>query len=323
VHASHGQLRGARDGTGAAAPVSRNSGYDYALRLGPEAGEGSLVEFLARRYRHSSRAAWAASIDAGRVLLDGAPTTSEARPRPGQLLVWRRPPWPEPELPNALRVLFEDGDLLAIDKPAGLPTLPGAGFLTATLLHAVRRLAPEAAPLHRLGRWTSGVVLFARSRESRAHLGRQWAAREVVKRYRALASGSPSRDAFRVEAPIGPVPHPLLGTVHAAFPAGRPSTSDVVVLERRIDSFLCDVSIATGRPHQIRIHLAAAGHPLVGDPLFLAGGGVAADSRAVPGDPGYLLHAAELSFRHPRDGRTVTIASGPPQDLETAGLVPA
>jgi 23S rRNA pseudouridine1911/1915/1917 synthase len=303
--------------------VLTNAGYDYALRLGPDVGEISLLAFLTRRYRHSSRAAWAARIAEGQVLVDGAPAASESRLRPGQLLVWRRPPWGEPEVPDALGVLFDDGDLLAVDKPAGLPTLPGAGFFEGTLLRAVRRLAPEAAPLHRLGRWTSGVVLFARSREARAHLGRQWAAREIAKRYRALASGRPPRDAFRIEAPIGPVPHPLLGTVHAASPEGRPSTTEVVVLERRADSFLCDVRIATGRPHQIRIHLAAAGHPLVNDPLFLAGGCVAADSRAVPGDPGYLLHAAELAFRHPRDGRAVTIASSPPQDLETARLVPA
>lgn len=112
--------------------------------------------------------------------------------------------------------------------------------------------------------------------------------------------------------PIGPVPHPLLGSLYAASLQGKPALSHVRVLERRADSFLCDVRIATGRSHQIRIHLAAAGHPLVGDTLYGPGGLPAPDSRALPGDPGYLLHAAELSFRHPGTGCEVVLECEPP-----------
>jgi 23S rRNA pseudouridine1911/1915/1917 synthase len=99
-----------------------------------------------------------------------------------------------------------------------------------------------------------------------------------------------------VEAPIGPVPHALLGSVHAAHPEGRPSSSEFRIVERRATDTLADVVIATGRPHQIRIHAAAAGHPLAGDPLYVAGGRPADGCRALPGDPGYLLHAAEVRF---------------------------
>jgi len=294
-----------------------NSGFDYQERLGPDTAGRFLLDYLCRRYPHSTAEEWSERIASGLVLLDNRRADSASVLRPGQRLTWRRPPWIEPEAPTSFETLYEDEDLLAAAKSAGLPTLPGAGFLQNTLLHLVRRSAPEASPLHRLGRWTSGVVLFARTRASRAALSHQWAQREIGKLYRALAAGEPTQDEFPVSAPIGPVPHPTLGTVHAADPAGKPAQSRVSVLERRAGAFLCGVRISTGRPHQIRIHLAAAGHPLAGDPLYAAGGGLQAGTRAVPGDPGYLLHAAELRFRHPKDGREIAISCPPPAALRT------
>lgn len=303
--------------------MAANRGYDYRERLGPEADGVSLLDYLARRYRHSSAAEWSARIDAGRVLIDSRPARVDSVLRRGQSLVWRRPPWQEPDAPATFAILHEDEDLLAVAKPAGLPTLPGGGFLSATLLHQVRKLAPDASPLHRLGRWTSGVVLFARTLRARRELSRQWAAQEIGKRYRALARGEPSKPEFSVTTPIGPVPHPLLGSLHAASPDGKPSRSRVTVIERREGTFLCDVEISTGRPHQIRIHLAAAGHPLAGDPLYSVGGLPAPESTALPGDPGYLLHAAELFVPHPRTGRELKIECAPPPTLRRGGRSPA
>ena len=301
--------------------MARNEGYEYRERIParPEAGPETLLDYLARRHRHSSRDEWRERIRAGLVLLDSQAAPAEALVRPGQWLAWRRPPWVEPDAPPGLAVLFEDEELLAVAKPAGLPTLPGAGFLQETLLHRLRRLTPEASPLHRLGRWTSGVVLCARTRAARAELSRQWASREIGKRYRAIASGRPAQREFTVAIPIGPVPHPLLGSVHAASPDGRPASTIVTVLEWRPGEFLCDARIATGRPHQVRIHLAAAGHPLAGDPLYVAGGRPAPDTRSVPGDPGYWLHAAELTFRHPFTHRPMTVACEPPAALLWSG----
>jgi len=292
--------------------MPRNDGFTYAERLGKDAENEALLAYLCRRYGHSSPSDWRGRIESGDVLVDAEPALPEDRLRSGQRLEWRRPPWDEPEAPLTFDTLYEDDDVLAVGKPPGLPTLPGAHFLRSTLLHQVRLVAADAAPLHRLGRWTSGVVLFAKTAAARAELSRQLRAREIGKRYRALASGRPEWDRLTVDRPIGPVPHPLLGTVHAATSAGKPSLSRIEVLARLSDSFLCDVRITTGRPHQIRIHLAAAGHPLVGDPLYAAGGVPAADARSLPGDPGYKLHAAEVIFRHPRTGRVVTVTATPP-----------
>lgn len=287
--------------------MGSNQGYRYEQRVDRRGAGAGLLEYLCRRYAHSTAPEWAARIGSGRVLVDGSPAAADTRLTDGQVVAWLRPPWPEPEAPTSFDVLYRDEDLLAVSKPAGLPTLPGAGFLENTLLSRVRSLDPDAAPLHRLGRFTSGVVLFARNRAARAALAAQFASRTVEKLYRAVASGEPERDTFTVDVPIGPVPHPLLGTVHGASTAGRPAVSHVVVVERRVGASLCDVRIETGRPHQIRIHLAAAGHPLVGDPLYGPGGVPIPGSLALPGDPGYLLHAVSIRFRHPRDGREVTI----------------
>lgn len=292
-----------------------NEGCEYRERLGPDAEGHTLLVYLARRYRHSSEEEWRARIDAAQVLIDERPAHAEMTLRRGQQLLWKRPPWEEPEAPTSFEIIYEDEDLLAVRKPSGLPTMPGANFLRNTLLHQVQLYARDAMPLHRLGRWTSGLVLCGRTHLARMELTRSWSTPEVMKRYRALASGEPVRDEFTIDARIGPVPHALLGSVHAASAQGKASVSHVSVIERRKNAFLCDVRIDTGRPHQIRIHLAAAGHPLVGDPLYVAGGIPAEHSQAVPGDPGYHLHAAELVFRHPRTGAKTRIECEAPNIL--------
>lgn len=292
-----------------------NEGFEYREPLGPEADGRTVLAYLSQYYDYVSADEWTERIASGRVLIDSEPVHAERVLQRGHELVWQRPPWIEPLAPLSFAVLYEDKDLLAVAKPAGLPTLPGADFLKHTLLHQVRSYAPDAAPLHRLGRWTSGLVLCARNHNSRKELTRQWSANKVGKRYRALASGFPDWDEMTIDTPIGPMPHPLLGSVHAANPGGKPSLSRVTVLERREDSFLCDVRIMTGRPHQIRIHLAAAGYPLMGDPLYVAGGLPAPDSHALPGDPGYHLHSAELKFLHPGTGYDMVIECDPPETL--------
>jgi 23S rRNA pseudouridine1911/1915/1917 synthase len=296
----------------------RNDGFEYREQIGAEADGRPIEDYLAHRYRHSSRADWLVRLSEGRILLDSQPAEAGMTVRRGQSLVWQRPPWVEPEAPLDYEVVHEDEELVAVDKPAGLPTLPGAGFLQSTLLYLVRAHAPDAYPLHRLGRWTSGLVLFAKTAGARAELTRQWMQRTVGKCYRALAAGIPAKQRFVITDPIGPVPHPLIGSVHAATADGRPARTRAEVVEARESCFLCDVEIETGRPHQIRIHLAAAGHPLVGDPLYAMGGRPRPGSRVLPGDPGYKLHASELAVRHPGSGMRVTLSCPPPEELRAS-----
>ncbi len=292
-----------------------NQGFAYAEQIGPQAAGRSVLEHLAERYRHSTRDEWAGRLAAGQVALDGAIAASDDRLRAGQRLVWQRPPWREPAAPLDFAVLHVDADVLAVAKPRGLPTMPAGGFFTHTLQWQVRRRWADAVPAHRLGRGTSGVVLFARSTAARRGLPRAWEAGAVVRTYRGLVVGRPTRDTLTVETPIGLVPHAVLGTVHAACDGGKPARTHVRMLASRDDTSLVEVRIETGRPDQIRIHLAAAGHPLVGDPFYGAGGRPLAPGRALPGDGGYRLHAMRLAFPHPRTHERTVVECPPPADL--------
>ena len=297
----------------------RNRGHVYTEQVGSEGAGRTVLAHLLARGGPAGEAGWRARIVSGGVRVDGTVAVEDQLLRAGQRLTWERPPWDEPEVPLCTAVLFEDDDLLAVAKPRGLPTLPGGGqFLESTLLAVVRRRAPEAVPMHRLGRDTSGIVLFARTAAAREAVAALFRDRRVRKLYRALCAGHPAPDLFAVDAPIGEVPYAPTGTIHAATPGGKAARSHVRVVERRAGgepASLVEVEIETGRPHQIRIHLAWAGHPLLGDPLFGPGGLPLPGCLAVPGDPGYLLHALRLEFAHPRTGLPVVVECAPPPAL--------
>lgn len=275
-----------------------------------------MLAYLAATRLHSNEAEWAARIERGEVEVEGTRVRSDAILHAGQTVVWHRPPWDESPVPTQFEILHEDDAIIVVNKPSGLPTMPAGGFLDNTLLSMMRQRYPEASPLHRLGRYTSGLVLFARNRDAASSLARAWRDRNVKKTYRALGLGSTRTEMFVIDVPIGPVPHPLLGTVQAACENGRPSHSVAFVLEQRHDQTLFGVEITTGRPHQIRIHMAYAGYPLVGDPLYEAGGGLKTHP-GLPGDRGYLLHAEKLQFTHPATGEPMTIIATPPPELQT------
>jgi 23S rRNA pseudouridine1911/1915/1917 synthase len=290
-----------------------NQGFEYREQLGPAAAGRTVLGYLAARYRHSSEAEWQRRIWAGEVRLEDASALPSDVLRAGQRLVWHRPPWEEPDVPLAFAVLHRDAHLLAVAKPSGLPSVPNGGFLTHTLLHLVRTMAPEATPLHRLGRGTSGLVLFARTTEARRSVAAAWRDGRVDKVYRALVTGVPP-PTLSIDTPIGLVGHPRLGRVYAASREGRPALTRVRLIGPGDGGTIVEVTIPTGRPHQIRIHLAAAGHPLVGDPLYVVGGRPGREP-GLPGDGGYRLHAHRLALAHPATSGRLELECAPPPDL--------
>jgi 23S rRNA pseudouridine1911/1915/1917 synthase len=285
-----------------------NRGWSYREQVGPEHSGRTVLSYLAATRRHSTESDWAARIERGEIEIEGLRAHSEAVLRRGQTVVWHRPPWTEDAVPLTFDVIHQDESIIVVNKPSGLPTMPAGGFLDHTLLALVRAQYPGASPLHRLGRYTSGLVVFGRTKAAASQLSRAWRDREVKKTYRALCQGRSRSGTIEIDAPIGPVPHPRLGTVQAASASGKPAHSVATVIELHGDRTLFRVEIMTGRPHQIRIHMGYAGHPLVGDPMYAVGGGLLPNP-GLPGDGGYALHASQLEFMHPATGLPFSIAT--------------
>lgn len=302
----------------------KNNGYTYPDRILRRDEGVPVAAFYSLHYTHSTEETWRQRIGAGQVLLNGRPPSPDDLLTRGDRLEYHRPPWEEPEAPRKFEALFEDRDVLVLAKPSGLPVLPGGMFLENTLLYLVRqRYGAGCSPLHRLGRGTSGAILFTRNARTARSLAAAMYERRIRKVYLALASGTAMPDTFTVDAPIGPVPYRRPATVHAYRPDGRPSISHVRVVRRfpEKNATLLEVTIPTGRPHQIRIHLSYAGFPLVGDPLYRPGGIPRADGdddelSARPGDTGYFLHSWKIRFPHPERGEDVEVVSPPPPVLD-------
>jgi len=215
-----------------------------------------------------------------------------------------------------LTILYEDADLVAIDKPAGMVVHAGAGVhegtLVNALLHRFQNLSGVGGALrpgivHRLDRFTSGVLLVAKHDAAHQALAAQFAGREVTKTYLALVEGEVKAETGRVDRPISRDPvHRTRMTARLA--GGRAAWSEYKVLRRFQRFTLLEVHIGTGRTHQIRVHLASLRHPVVGDTLYGAA--------AQPTLGRYFLHAHRIEFRQPTTGAPVMVASPLPPDLE-------
>jgi 23S rRNA pseudouridine1911/1915/1917 synthase len=232
-------------------------------------------------------------------------------------------PTPEPE-PLPLRIVYEDPDVVVIDKPAGMVVHPGAGHgggtLVNALLHHVKDLSGVGGELrpgivHRLDRGTSGLMVVAKHDRAHQELSRQFTDREVDKKYMTLVWGV-VQAGRRIDAPIGRDPEHREKMSTRARRARHAVTRITLARHFKGVSFL-EVAIATGRTHQIRVHLSAIGHPIVGDATY---GGVhrrvAPNLRAVQRLERPFLHSAHLAFTHPADGRRVEFDSPLPPDLQ-------
>ncbi|MEO8303745.1 MAG: 23S rRNA pseudouridine(1911/1915/1917) synthase RluD [Betaproteobacteria bacterium] len=256
---------------------------------------------LARALPQYSRSRLRAWIDGGRVTLDGNPAVATRRVRGGERVVVEGSPDPR-EIPFvaqaiALAIVAEDDALIVVDKPAGLVVHPGSGnwqgTLANALLHHSPQLAgvPRAGIVHRLDKDTSGLMVVAKTLTAQTALVRQLQARTVTREYDALAAGD-LRQRGTVDAPIGR--HPTRRTTMAVVATGKPARTHFDIVERFGIATLLRCRLETGRTHQIRVHLASLGHPLIGDPAYGRKGPVPFPRQA--------LHAARLALVHPVTG---------------------
>ena len=267
-------------------------------------------------------------IAEGLVEVNGRPAKPSAALAAGDRVACS-PPAPKEERvlpePGDLRVLHEDAELVVIDKPAGLTVHPGAGRATGTLAHHLLDRYPEMAGVggpgrpgivHRLDQGTSGALVVVRTPAAYARLSRAFAAREVEKRYLGIAYGAPSPPAGVITAPIGR--HPQRRREMAVRPGGRPARTGYRTLAAAAGISLLEMDLATGRTHQIRVHLKSIGHPLVGDPLYgeVRWKGLPRPVQASLRDfPRPALHAWRLAFRHPGTGEPLAFEAPVPEDF--------
>jgi 23S rRNA pseudouridine1911/1915/1917 synthase len=265
-----------------------------------------LDAFLAVRGATPSRSAAQRLIEAGSVAVEGRALAKNHRVAAGETVTVAQREAPEQPAPD-VETVFEDEHLLVVDKPAGLVTHPAPGHHGPTLEDAVKGLA-----VHRLDRYTSGLLLVAKTEAVRDALQVQLKARQITREYLALVSGHPDAETGTIDAPLGrDRRNRTLMSTRTDKP--RHAVTHFEVAERLPRTALLRVRLETGRTHQIRAHLAAIDHPVCGDPAY---GGRACGLRL--GLDRQFLHATKLMFRHPATGEIQLCESKPPVDLRRA-----
>jgi 23S rRNA pseudouridine1911/1915/1917 synthase len=283
-------------------------------------GQGArLDQYLAGLLPDLSRSRVQRLIEEGHVWHNDRPARAGSRLRDGDRLRWELPPPIPTQLqgePMELQVIFEDEDLVVIDKPAGLVVHPGPGHSSGTLVHGLlargagwSTIGGTERPgiVHRLDRDTSGLMVVARNDFAHRELARQLQQRVMTRRYRAIVVGQVAEPAARIEASIGRDPHHRQRM--AVVANGREAMTEFTRLAVAGSASLLEIKLETGRTHQIRVHLAYIHHPVFGDPVY---------GRRSPLIARPALHAESLTFRHPRTGQPMTWHSDPPDDFESA-----
>lgn len=286
-----------------------------------DADAGRRLDVVVAEGAGMSRSRAGELVGTGAVSVDGRAERKSYRVAAGEVIEIVEPEAVTPDAPEGIRVLFEDESLLVVDKPAGVVVHSAPGLREGTMVDALvsggYQLAGAAGDdrpgiVHRLDRDVSGVLVVAKNDEAYAALTAAMSKREIERTYIALVSGVPSVDRGKIDAPIGR--DPRQPTRMAVLPEGRPSVTWFRVSERFEEASVLDVRLETGRTHQIRTHLAAIGHPIVGDSTY---GRDPALARKLSLDRPFL-HARRIAFAHPSTGETVAVESDLPADLARA-----
>jgi 23S rRNA pseudouridine1911/1915/1917 synthase len=276
-----------------------------------------LDQALAKLFPQYSRNRLQAWLKAGHVRVDGALAADASRAVTGGEVVDLAPPPAPDAAPRAqampLKIVYEDADLIVIDKPAGLVVHPGAGVPDRTLMNALLAHSPalagvpRAGIVHRLDKDTSGLLVVAKNVSAQAKLAEQLASRTVRRVYLAVVQGDPPASG-RIDAPIGR--DVRARTRMAVTRRGKEARTSYRVLERYGSAALVECRLETGRTHQIRVHFQHIRHPLVGDTVYRRG------TRHGVAFPRQALHAAELTLVHPAIGKPMTWKSPLPRDMQ-------
>lgn len=300
----------------------------FELTIGPADAGLRLDVILAKLLPELSRSQAKRLLDAGQVTLDGQRAKARLTPREGQIVALTIPaPQPTDLAPEALPldVVYEDADLLVINKAASMLTHPGGGEYRGTLVNALLAYCDDLSGIggeerpgivHRLDRETSGLLMVAKHDVAHRALSEQLRDRTAGRRYLALAYGDPAWSERTVDAPLGR--HHNLRIAMAVREDGRPAVTHLTCLERFGPACLLSAKLESGRTHQVRVHCTHVGHPLLGDPLYgkrrarEAGPLPPAVQAALEQLPGQALHAAELTFVHPTTHETLTFHAAPP-----------
>ncbi|HEY9514755.1 MAG TPA: RluA family pseudouridine synthase [Gemmatimonadaceae bacterium] len=287
--------------------------------------EDSRLDTLVARRLDMSRTQAATLIATGQVSVEGRREKASYRPGAGERVVVEIPPPPGREVlaeQIPLAIVFEDDQVLVVDKPAGMVVHPAPGHWSGTLVNALKGRGGELSTLggsdregivHRLDKETSGLLLVAKTDRAHRVLGAALAARRITRRYAALSWGHLATDRITVDRPIARDPRDRKRM--AIVSSGRAARTDFVRLARFDSADLLRAHLFSGRTHQIRVHLGSIGHPVVGDDTYGGGGG----RRLVALPPKrHFLHAAWLIFPHPVTGELMDVRSPLPADLRVS-----
>ena len=289
-----------------------------------EAGK-RLDAWLSLQAPDLSRARIQGLIHQGEVQVNGKPAKPSQKLAVGQSITLVIPPPVSTELKAEsipLEVLYEDTDLIVINKPAGLVVHPAAGHASGTLVNALLGRCPDLAGIggeirpgivHRLDRDTTGVMVVAKNEAAMRSLVNQFRHRQVTKEYLALVWGQPMPPSGRTETLIGRNPHDRK-KMCTKPDSGRPAVTVYETVANYTTTSLVRVRIETGRTHQIRVHMAHLGHSIVGDQQY---GRPRRDALPVPVPARQMLHAVRLSFTHPASGTPLSFEAPPPHDMQT------